>query len=611
MRNFVFRIVLAIVAILSFNSCYEPNGANNVDIEKPKPPESISIDYYTSGDTIFWIAGSALRFTFSAGGAELRWARLVFDSSETNYSNCELQKNGFYTYDPGRLQPGVHKVDVYIFTKTYTGSLADIMNAEGFVGKRRWTLIYLNSVPDILSVTAENGIGIVSWDSKAQLLPYCYLQKSLSMDWITIDSNFNIGQTNTKDRYYVGESCMYRLLASDRHGNSLQSETFYAFTSIPKLNWAPGENSTASKLSWERTPYDSGFQCYRIKCGSAEPIYIYDINQTSVEVPLEADFISQYASLTVVPKNQPKDFTLCQERFTQNVYLLGGELLPPRLNYLYDTRYLGSAKGLVYYLTRSYSGPIDYLTLIYDPATNTIADSISLPFESIAISFNGKYLLNYSNSLSQFCLFDAETKKVGVVYNYSDLSNMKGGASSANVSDNGTIVIGNTLSMNVFDGIRGLPISSAEGAEISYISPNGKYFASVYGMSCSLYRIYSDRIENIQWQDGFAIRSETAGFLSDDEFVYIHGSKMNVVNPNDKSTVSSVYIKYLGEIYLDLYNRKFCNNQNRGDRNVLDVLDIGTGELLGTASSKLSFANFFLSYPYLINSDITKVRIHS
>lgn len=612
MRNFVFRIVLAIVAILSFNSCYEPTGTNYVEVERPQPPESITIDYYTSGDTIFWIGGSALRFTFSAGGAGLRWARLVFDNSETNYTQCELQDNEFHTYNSGNLQPGIHSMDVYIFTKTYTGSLADIMNAEGFVGKRRWTLIFANAAPDIAYDTVENAIQTLVLNIKNQYFKKLYLQKiNYSYDFENIDSANGLLATKLRDRFYVGERASYRIVGAGSGDITKQSLVYECTSKIPVPKVTSDSETDIATFSWTRSPYDSAFQCYRLKVGTDPAVYINDINQTSVEVPLGCDVLNDYYSFTVVPKNQFKDFS--DEDFARRGYLTGGTNLPEPICHLENpggsASFVGYAAGKLIFLVNSYT------VVRYNPETNEIEDSVNVPFLSVKCSQDGNYLVSYDSYMYKFCLVDFRTKQVFPVHNWGDLGFANEyGIYCAGVSNNGIVVsCKNYYSTSVYDAVNSKLIGTVPNFWTAAISPDGKLLEVGSSTSCELYRIGETNLEKASWHDGSASLANVsnATFLGNNDFTYLQNQTLTTVNLNSKNVVSTIPVSNSDLLLVDPYNRKVGIDKSEGTKSRLNIYDISSGELVGYIIKKYNCSNLILAYPYIINSEKSKVRIHS
>ncbi len=612
MRNFVFRIVLTIIAILSFNSCYEPTGANYNEVEIPQPPESISIDYYTSGDTIFWVAGSSLHFTFSAGGAELRWARLVFDNDETAYSDCKVNETGFYTYDCGRLQPGVHKMDVYIFTKTYSGSLADIMNAEGFVGKRRWTLIFANAAPEIAYDTVENAIQTLVLNIKNQYFQKLYLQKiNYSYDFENIDSANGLLETKLRDRFYVGESASYRIVGAGTDGDNKQSLGYGCTSKIPIPKISSNTETDIATFSWTRSPYDSAFQCYRLSVGLDPVVFINDINQTSVDIPLGCDVLYDYYSFAVVPKNQHKDFF--DENFVRRGYLTGGTDLPEPISHLKNpggsTSFVGYAAGKLIYLI------FPYTVVRYNPETNEIEDSVNVPFLNVKCSQDGNYLLCYDSYIYQFCLVDFRTKKVFPVHNWGDLGFANEyGINCAGVSNNGIVAsCKSNYTTSVYDAVNSKLIGSVPNYWIVAISPDGKLLEVGSNTSCELYRIGESNLEKTSWHDGSASLSNVsrATFLGNNDFTYLQNQTLTTVNLYSKNVISTIPVTNSDLLLIDPYNRKVGIDKSEGAKSKFNIYDISSGDVVGYIIRKNNCSNLILAYPYIINSAKSKVRIHS
>jgi hypothetical protein len=128
-----------LIAICLFTSCeYDPSGNNFLELTPPDDYiiSEISLNDMDPSDTIYVFQDTRISIKINAS-KELRQAVILFDGSEYKY----LWSNPFnFVIRPGEISEGVHKLTVNAFFASGTGSLAEMMGMEGYVGELSWNI---------------------------------------------------------------------------------------------------------------------------------------------------------------------------------------------------------------------------------------------------------------------------------------------------------------------------------------------------------------------------------------------------------------------------------------------------------------------------------------
>jgi hypothetical protein len=265
MKHISFNIFFAILLVFLFTSCeYEPKGEYYKDI---KPPDSAIIQialnpqktsYVISGVTNF----SCTAFTF---GHQLYSVKFYIDSIEINES---ADYSSGFIIDSRNYPDGIHILTIVVTTGSSTGSIADIIGAEGFIYSQSWNLIVDNSPPVPVQITGINDAGgllKIEWNkySKGNFSRYEVLKtinytsnvtKTYSMAFIdNMDRNFFY------DSSYMGGYVEYVIRVKTTLDLSADSDKKSFSDDIPlfKLKWIKDD---IMEISWDRFKYYKAFK---------------------------------------------------------------------------------------------------------------------------------------------------------------------------------------------------------------------------------------------------------------------------------------------------------------------------------------------------------------
>src|SRR5512133_3923103 len=133
------NIILLLTAISLFVACeYEPAGNNFVEIN---PPEeniliAISLNDVNPLDTIYLYQNTSFSIKTYPQKDLLETTVLLDDKEYKRFSGNSLS----FVMSPDQLTDGVHKLTVNASFSSGTGSLADKMGLEGYIGEVSWNI---------------------------------------------------------------------------------------------------------------------------------------------------------------------------------------------------------------------------------------------------------------------------------------------------------------------------------------------------------------------------------------------------------------------------------------------------------------------------------------
>jgi hypothetical protein len=130
-----------LVCQLLTNSCFNPSSTNYVEVSSETTEPNIVIDFNVIGDTIKINHDCAVKFTYSIGDNKLNWVKVFIDTTE--YTTSDIGNHTFsFNISRSTLKPGIHNIDIIIFTNSNTGSLADHLKVEGYLAESKWILLF-------------------------------------------------------------------------------------------------------------------------------------------------------------------------------------------------------------------------------------------------------------------------------------------------------------------------------------------------------------------------------------------------------------------------------------------------------------------------------------
>jgi len=277
-----------LIILITFVSCeYELHEEYVNDIEKPDASKihiqlNPNKDEYTIyGDAVFLCEALTQ-------GIKIYQIKAYVDGIEIN--NQDIDKSSF-TLRANNYAEGKHTLSVEISTNTGTGSIADILGAEGFIFNGSWDLYVDKSPPEKVNITRvfnEDGIVRIEWQQypKDNFESYHIIKIQrpginfgVLIDNIAIIKNQN--QTYCYDSNFVGGEAKYLVQAVNTLYMKTNSDTVTFVDSTPafSVKW---ESEDVVTLNWDKCKYNKSFKAYKIAINYDTTLIINNINTTSV-----------------------------------------------------------------------------------------------------------------------------------------------------------------------------------------------------------------------------------------------------------------------------------------------------------------------------------------
>ena len=198
------------MVIFVLTSCeYEPNGDNFIELT---PPESsiildISLNDINPSDTIYVYQDTKISIKINAGNKKLQQAVVLLDGKEFYY----LRNNSPFDFiiNPNKFEERTYKLTVNAVFASGTGSLAEMMGLEGYMGEMSWNIHIIPNIEShfMLNYRAnEDGFLEVYWDNA---VPEHAIEKYEVYAAFSTDLNTTIDDPMKKSFIDYGYVCGY------------------------------------------------------------------------------------------------------------------------------------------------------------------------------------------------------------------------------------------------------------------------------------------------------------------------------------------------------------------------------------------------------------------
>jgi len=283
MKNFIISGFLSVSVLMLLNSCeYQPKDDYYREVIV-RDSANISVDLDSTGPTFNLTDRTKFSFNAQTDNLKLLTVRIYVDNKEKmNYSTT----SGIFELDNMFYSNGEHKLDIVVTTHSGTGSLADLLNAEGFIFNRSWKFYVDNADPDPVNITKifnDNGLLKIEWNRYSRI----NFKKYEVLKILENGSTHSLGVINNADKNffydysYVGDTISYKIRVFSQLGR-IADGTVKTFTDeIPVIS---ARSLTGSKveLSWTKCKYDKAFKNYRVGPANSPWQIITNVNTTSI-----------------------------------------------------------------------------------------------------------------------------------------------------------------------------------------------------------------------------------------------------------------------------------------------------------------------------------------
>lgn len=576
--------------MLFMSSCvYEPTEKYTVNLTKPVVGPSIDVDLNLLTDTLFFYWPSTVNLKINAGNLKVLTVKYYLDNNEV-YG--DYNDSGFFI-TLNFTQPGLHKFKMSIIINTGSGSLADILGAEGFqYDSREWVLVAkpLNTDFNLSFNLDENGL-IFNWKEYDGIDIKTYRLKDLSTR-----NNYDIKTNTFQNTFYTGAQGYYEIYVVDNENNEHFWGRCFLNKNLPVLRLGNINNHIA--LIWNKTLFTGNIAEYQVFqkdtfSGNWSKIATVSNSDTSILIGTPNVFAQRFSFyLYCVPKVYTYiDNTSSFSPFLQDVYTA---ISGPKFDYNVGV----NCSGFNFY---NYSTTLNkYILYRYDIATDKVRTIHDYNFR-YDISPNAKYMLITGDSIVD--LYDLNVNAVAKSVNMKKIVNAYHWSLYSKISDNGICVFNAANVVYVYDFLNQKLVTTQK--VVSYmlkVSPNGKYLSALISDSVKIYRINESSLSflsGIKLTGGLNL-SDNYNFLPDqeDNFYLYLSPYMSVRSCQDCLVIRNMNI---GPYF---FNIDFCSAKilTARDGSNWNIYDFNSGNLLYTINSALGTGG--KNYTLLTNNTI-------
>lgn len=286
-KRIPFSLVLIFLFLILLCNCtYKPKLEFDRGIKKPDSavigisllPQDTAYTFYESAD---------LNFYLRMFGLPLYSVSFFMDDNKI-YSNEDTA--GVVHLDFNTYYPGTFTLTMVVTTGSNSGSLADLLHAEGFVFSQKWKIHFIHPDPpvacQIIRIKDTNGTSMITW-KKYQGIAF----KEYEI-FKAADLNGNIwdermirtityqGDTSIFDSTALGGTVYYRVEVVNSGGYAYSNYYMHETNkSGLKAIWIGGENI---KLTWNQSQFYRNFDKYVITDETSSGNVIYSTDSIGV-----------------------------------------------------------------------------------------------------------------------------------------------------------------------------------------------------------------------------------------------------------------------------------------------------------------------------------------
>lgn len=327
MNKLNFSLLLTIIFL--FAACeYEPSGNNFVELTPPEDyiPFEISLNDLNPSDTILMYQNTAFSIKINTP-KDLSKVVVLLDGRE--YTNMCYNSSNF-VINPDQISEGVHKLTVNAISSSGTGSLAEMMGLEAYMGELSWNILVIHNPRDRFELgyrINQEGFLEIFWENA---VPENFIEKYTVHSGITQNIDIAINDATKKsfvDNGYVCGFVYYEVRTFLKDGYSFLKQLSIN-TPTPKISF---ENLGLDNLRvyWNKPFANGWFNLIENNVTIAD-----GINDTTITIP---QIFGKYRQFSLETRPQKPQY---QNKFkTGGAYYQGTSLgLPNFPLYAYNIK---------------------------------------------------------------------------------------------------------------------------------------------------------------------------------------------------------------------------------------------------------------------------------
>lgn len=285
MKNTCPLLCWTVSLILLLNSCEYQLSDNYYS--KVVPNDSVNIVVYLDpSDSVYILTGTTV-FNYQAltKGITLANVSVFVDNQLIGYY---LTPNGTFNLDCLLYSDGEHELSIVVTTNAGSGSMADLLGAEGYISADSWKFIVNNSPPNPVKITNiynDNGLLKVEWEKYTGINFTRYevfkwnSGDGLSQSLGVIDDR---DVTFLYDPAFIGGTSQYYIRVTSPRGLVTNGEKKTFTDNLPVLS-ARWIKDNQVELSWDTCKYSKAFESYRVLTNENQDWKeIHNVNSTRI-----------------------------------------------------------------------------------------------------------------------------------------------------------------------------------------------------------------------------------------------------------------------------------------------------------------------------------------
>ncbi len=595
--------VLFIFILMFFASCiYEPSEIyENPVNSKPTLPQITNLELNVNADTLWVYGNQKLKYNFKSSNEKqsILGLKIYIDGV---MCDSVISDNGEFNILQSALSEGSHKMQILLYTKSGTGSIADKIDGEAILQVKEWVIMADYSDKKV-TYTIENGFLKLHWER----------YKNLDLKKYKIEYSGTTQNNYFIDSLYYGAQRTYKITVEKTNGDIITWGSLVMAENIAKPELKISESNTYY-ITWHKTPFYNSLK-YRYEFHNKDDgslaygDYGYKNGNDTVYIG-SLQFSERFSfALYTVPKNlteQTNDYMIYPTGYLSQY---AGEPVDIKTNTSYT-----SADTLTSYDSNNvYKYRLNGQTVYNEP----ILPASSTGFTALQISPRGKYLLGlkYATSTTSMRYFAKDLSTGNVYYmDYTEPGSYElNYYLSMHISDNGIGIFELPTKELLFDfknntEIASRPLSTPQSNNFIFkISPDGKHVIS------------SNYAENVV-ADVFGINNSNLKKIYSVEGTY---TKWNF-NPIDPNTLIILKNKTLSVIQCEPYallrkiefasdevfmNIDYFNNEVLSiNANQFIIRSLSSGNEIKRIGKRRQqyylYENFFLHNHYIIKNNV-------
>lgn len=253
-------LLLFIVSISIFHSCeFQPNSENFIEIAPPDTTRTIQIFLSPLETEYMFTVPTEINYDLNTFDLTVYNVEF-FIGAQTIHKGSEAV--GYFMFEPSPWGIGYQTLTMVVTTNTNTGSLADLMGAEGLIFQNSWTVLLDGGNPNPVEITKifnDDGMLKIEWEEyeRFNFQKYILYKNFNNKEW---EGEKHILAEITDptihefyDASFIGDTATYwiEVYASNQKAASQKKQYSYVVLPLDTV-WV---NNSSAKFIWRKNPF--------------------------------------------------------------------------------------------------------------------------------------------------------------------------------------------------------------------------------------------------------------------------------------------------------------------------------------------------------------------